>query len=193
MTPALALPALLPAPGELAGYPATGGAPLRLGLPRLQAERLASVLAELVPPAGLRVEREVTLASLPLALASLREAWPALPGEVLELAALMGEWADGYAGVLGLATRGLGLKLAHETGQPCPKFHLDSLPFRLIVTLQGPGTQWLAADETPRELAAGQVAVLPGKNGPGRGTLHRSPPAEAGRSRLVLTVDPLCT
>ena len=128
-----------------------------------------------------------------------------------EVAGQLSEWALALARELDLDLAGVRVKQACHPDQPCPRFHVDTLPFRLIVTLAGPGTQWVSdaqvdrealAGDTPcqvpaadvRELARGEIALLPGKTCPfrmGRGTLHRSPPLLPGQERLVLTIDPI--
>lgn len=128
-----------------------------------------------------------------------------------EVADQLSAWALALARELDLGLAGVRVNQARHRDQPCPRFHVDTLPFRLIVTLAGPGTQWVSDAEVDRgmlaeealcpfletavrELARGEIALLPGKTCPfrvGRGTLHRSPPLLPGQERLVLTVDPI--
>ncbi|MDB5099579.1 MAG: hypothetical protein JWM80_4000 [Cyanobacteria bacterium RYN_339] len=127
-----------------------------------------------------------------------------------DLAGRLSEWVLALARELDLGLGGVRVSQARHPDQQCPRFHVDTLPFRVIVTLAGPGTQWVSDAEVDREalvaeeacgvpadavraLARGEIALLPGKTCPfrvGRGTFHRSPPPLPGQSRLVLTVDP---
>lgn len=95
-------------------------------------------------------------------------------------------------------------------GQMCPLFHVDRVYARLIVTLIGPGTEWLLEkDLIRRNLGKGgkkpiskedsyvqqvlekQVAVLKGSRYQGsKGLVHRSPPSDPSwDSRLILRID----
>ncbi len=98
----------------------------------------------------------------------------------------------------------------------CPRFHVDRVPVRLIVTWGGPGTQWLDNHSVDRgwlgkPLPAGQedplaeaepvhslptqaVALFKGELWPdntGNGIVHRSPPLTPGERRVLLTLDML--
>ena len=100
-----------------------------------------------------------------------------------------------------------------RAAQPCPKFHADTVPMRLIATLAGRGTEVLSdeivddfgkngpttllvdrADVKPLTMTPGDAVVLLGrlaKGGTRRPSVHRSPPAgppRAGR-RVVLVLD----
>jgi|GEM_PF-4450219 len=88
----------------------------------------------------------------------------------------------------------------------CPLFHVDHISLRLIVTLKGPGTEWLndrdvirknlgkgsnknivRDDAIVHELKSYQVGILKGEEYPGnfgKGVVHRSPavpPDQEGR------------
>ena len=93
----------------------------------------------------------------------------------------------------------------------CPRFHRDHVTCRLLITVAGTGTEWIAHDDvdeaalpshvqgtpplitggTIRNLATGSWSLLKGGawNGSFAGVVHRSPPERA--SRLLLTFDPL--
>lgn len=110
--------------------------------------------------------------------------------------------------LLGCAS--VGIRLATLHGPMCPRFHVDHVPCRLLVTLAGPGTQWIARDDvdaaafdarasTPplrdgaavRQVAAGAWTLLKGgawQDG-FRGVVHRSPQERS--QRLLLSLDPL--
>ena len=100
-----------------------------------------------------------------------------------------------------------------RAAQPCPKFHADTVPMRLIATLAGRGTEVLSdaivddfgkngpttllvdrAEAKPHTMIPGDAVVLLGrlaKGGARRPSVHRSPPAgppRAGR-RVVLVLD----
>ncbi|MDQ1155054.1 DUF1826 domain-containing protein [Brevundimonas sp. SORGH_AS_0993] len=91
----------------------------------------------------------------------------------------------------------------------CPRFHQDAIAARLIVTYDGPGTEWAFESEVADDLDArraetrarirrlhpGEIAVLKG-TAPGwepwpdfPAVLHRSPPASRQTPRRVLTLD----
>ncbi|MBB6425306.1 DUF1826 domain-containing protein [Sphingopyxis sp. JAI128] len=96
----------------------------------------------------------------------------------------------------------LDIRLDRITGDACRKFHADYVLARLITTYAGRGTQWLdgesagncdcAAPHDVREMRAGDVAILKGRNwDEERAAIHRSPPiAGTGEERLLLTISP---
>ncbi|TPE46994.1 DUF1826 domain-containing protein [Amaricoccus solimangrovi] len=111
---------------------------------------------------------------------------------------------DRVATLAGLASEILAsllveLRLDVTDGQPCPKWHLDTVPARLLCPLRGPGTEFGPArpDGTPaavHRLPTGAAALFRGLLWPGReipGIVHRSPPARPGETRLLLVVDPV--
>lgn len=141
-------------------------------------------------------------------------------GEALEYAL---PWFEGHAGGrawLGLAqplvrlfadlfeAERLGVRLTLADKPMCPRFHVDDVVCRLVVTLVGRGSEFLSepdvrrkllgAKESPVEregatihqLAPLEVGLFKGEAWPdnkGRGIVHRSP---AGSDRrLVMTVD----
>ena len=100
------------------------------------------------------------------------------------------------------------LRLEWVTHQACSNFHADRVPFRLVCTYHGPGTEWVSnataerltspesrppADEVHR-LISGDVAVMRGwSNGDNSGMplKHRSPPVDfPSEWRLFLAIDP---
>jgi len=108
-----------------------------------------------------------------------------------------------------LDARRIGLRLRALDGAMCPRFHVDHVPLRLITSYAGPGSQWLAEGELPRQLlggaqavprdgalveqiGCGHVALVKGERwvgNEGRGLIHRSPALPAGERRLLLTLD----
>lgn len=111
----------------------------------------------------------------------------------------------------------IGLRLTPLSSSMCPRFHVDHIPCRLITTYMGIGTEWLPHDSVDRsKLGAGNnglsdaksglysspdaiqtlnhadVALLKGEAWEGNeraGLVHRSPAAEPGERRLLLTLD----
>lgn len=103
----------------------------------------------------------------------------------------------------------LTIKAIHD--QMCPFFHVDNLALRLIVTLQGPGTQWLQGKDVNRknlgkgarkliakpnsylqQIKTGQVALVKGLRFPGsKGLVHRSPAINplTDPPRIILRLD----
>ena len=98
-----------------------------------------------------------------------------------------------------------------RAAQPCPKFHADTVPMRLIATLAGRGTEVLSdsvvdkignngpttlvdTDIKPHTMTPGDAVVLLGrlaKGGTRRPSVHRSPPPGPPRPgrRVVLVLD----
>ncbi len=111
----------------------------------------------------------------------------------------------------------VGLRLTTLDRAMCPRFHVDSVPCRLVTTYQGVATQWLPHEivdrrklgrgnnglsdehsgiyQTPnaiQQLSAGDVALLKGERWEGNenaGLVHRSPALNEGERRLLLTLD----
>ena len=103
----------------------------------------------------------------------------------------------------------IGLRLQWVSAAPCPAFHNDRIPCRLLLTYHGAGSQWLdesnldrnalATAESPcldenniHNIAAGHVALFKGEGwegNEGNGWVHRSPPQPTHEKRLVLTLD----
>lgn len=95
----------------------------------------------------------------------------------------------------------------------CPRFHVDQVPCRMLITFLGPGTEWIPHDDvdpgqlndrrtdvvpvrtgkTARQLATGSWSLLKGGawNDQFHGVVHRSPhyPGE----RLLVSIDPMFT
>ena len=139
-------------------------------------------------------------------------------GHRAALAARVVELAAGFARCLGgrsiRAKLSVGAQGSLRDVQPCPKFHADTVPMRLIATLVGRGTQVLGDDAVahvaesgptvvrdgyaPYDAAAGDAVILVGRLGAGgarRPGVHRSPPPpcdccdDARRVVLVLDAD----
>ena len=96
-------------------------------------------------------------------------------------------------------------------GPMCPKFHTDYVSCRMLLTVRGPSTEWIASQDVQEEILADQKSeALPIKEGKKirqlrsgglsllkggnwqdgfRGVVHRSPHTKA--QRLLLTFDPI--
>lgn len=110
-----------------------------------------------------------------------------------DVAALAAHASDVFASPL------LELRLDVAEDQPCPKWHVDAVPGRLLCTLRGPGTEYGLMGQggephSVHRMARGAVGAFRGALWPGRelaGIVHRSPPAEAGGPRLLVVIDPV--
>jgi len=111
----------------------------------------------------------------------------------------------------------VGLRLTTLDHAMCPRFHVDSVPCRLVTTYQGAATQWLPHQAVNRtklgkankglsdehsevyqnltdicQLNTGDVALLKGERWEGNenaGLVHRSPAVNEGERRFLLTLD----
>lgn len=102
------------------------------------------------------------------------------------------------------------IRLERINDHGCRLFHVDHIPFRLICTWHGAGTQWLPEHAVARDqlgtgsnqhvldwqaveqIPSGAVAAMKGNTWPGehgRGLIHRSPPACNDQPRLIMAVD----
>ena len=107
----------------------------------------------------------------------------------------------------------VGIRVTTLRGPMCPRFHADQVPCRMLITVRGPGTEWIASDEVNRallasrhtdappirdggdikHLAAGNWSLLKGGAWDGQfgGVVHRSP--HGAEERLLLSLDPVFT
>lgn len=121
------------------------------------------------------------------------------------------EWrwlVDDIAGMVAVFARVGGdrrvdLRLEAISHDACWRFHCDMVPFRLVTTYRGPGTQWVdpvrseAALRDQRAYAGplevlhpGHVALFKGARAAEGGIVHRSPPMDGtGRTRLFLCLN----
>ncbi len=105
----------------------------------------------------------------------------------------------------------IGVRLAKLHRPMCPRFHVDQVPCRLLATINGPGTEWIAANDVDpqlfgardtedlpiktggslRQLKSGQWSLLKGGawQEEFNGVVHRSPHQDG--NRLLLTFDPV--
>lgn len=107
----------------------------------------------------------------------------------------------------------VGIRITTLRRPMCPRFHVDQVPCRMLITFRGPGTEWIAHDDvdtaqlrdrrsdyvpvqagrTTKQLATGSWSLLKGGAWDERfhGVVHRSPhyPGE----RLLVSLDPMFT
>lgn len=136
---------------------------------------------------------------------------------LLHLAAELDFWSEVLAELTGCEL--VGVRLARLEAAMCPRFHTDTVTVRLVSTIMGNGTEYLAEEDVDRrwlghaaqgktdELSGllragariqraetGDVVLLKGeawRNNARRGAVHRSPQASPGPPRLVMTLEPL--
>lgn len=130
-------------------------------------------------------------------------------------AAARDPWRSDLLGLLALARELapqalLRVRIETKASNACQLFHVDHVALRLICTYRGQGTQWLPETAFDRgglargnndhvrdwsalqEIPTGAVAVMKGDrfpSQPGRGLLHRSPPAGPDAPRILAIVD----
>ena len=107
----------------------------------------------------------------------------------------------------------IGIRVTTLRGPMCPRFHADQVPCRMLITIRGPGTDWIASDDVNRtllarhdtdappirggrdikHLATGNWSLLKGGAWNDRfgGVVHRSP--HTADDRLLLSFDPVFT
>ncbi len=147
----------------------------------------------------------------PGSIAGAEDALPAtIDGEVR--AALLEQVAEA-SGLLSelVECDAIGVRLETLSAPMCPRFHVDHVPCRLLITLSGAGTEWiqhgdvdwdcfadletdappLQANREIRQLSTGHWSLLKGGawNDDFAGVVHRSP-HEAGE-RLLLSLEPV--
>ena len=112
-----------------------------------------------------------------------------------------------------LGCKRVGIRMTTLRRPMCPRFHVDHIPCRMLVTIGGPGTEWIASDDVDRALLAdldtaappirrsGDIRRLATRNwsllkggawdGQFGGVVHRSPHGTG--ERLLLSFDPIFT
>lgn len=110
-----------------------------------------------------------------------------------------------------LDCKSVGIRVGALTRPMCPRFHVDKVACRLLMTLTGPGTEWIANPDVDFDLFVDRNTQLkplkPGraarvvdtghwallKGGLWRegfdGVVHRSP--ASSESRLMISIDPI--
>lgn len=144
-----------------------------------------------------------SLSALTLKRADGAQAWADYVGEVTGAFALL------------VGARLVGVRQVVADGPHCPRFHVDRVAVRGVLTVLGPGTEWLPNGDLDRSRLGhaggdddatsglvrrwdgleraepGSLAVFKGTAWPDigdRAVVHRSPPA-SGTRRVVLTLD----
>ncbi|MEM6709971.1 MAG: DUF1826 domain-containing protein, partial [Pseudomonadota bacterium] len=133
-----------------------------------------------------------------------------LPAEGLDALCTELELAsDVLTELLGCAR--IGFRVVTLNRPMCPRFHVDQVQARLLITIRGPGTEWIPSNHVDRsafadrnnqqppiqtgerikQFEAGHWALLKGGawNDDFRGVVHRSP--QSDRPRLLVSVDPI--
>ena len=180
-----------------------------------------------VRPPGNRPQLDDAVARLVSARGELNAQWSQAPADVetalsqlspvadADLAHGLSELIADAAVVLDelLDCRSVGVRVGLLRKPMCPRFHVDHVPCRMLVTVSGPGTEWIAHSDLdlhrfedrstnePPLSADGKVRVLPTgawsllKGGIWSdgytGVVHRSPPADGGAGRLLASFDPI--
>lgn len=107
--------------------------------------------------------------------------------------------------------RQVGVRLETLSAPMCPRFHVDRLPFRMLITLSGAGTEWIPnkdvdwavfadlesmappvqANRQIQHLPTGNWSLLKGGawSDGFNGVVHRSP--DGVGERLLLSLDPI--
>ena len=110
-----------------------------------------------------------------------------------------------------LDCKSVGIRIATLRSPMCPRFHVDRVPCRLLFTLRGAGTEWIAHEDVDLDVFAdrdsAQDPVRPGKSisqlstrcwsllkggawdAAFDGVVHRSP--RDVEARVLVSVDPL--
>jgi hypothetical protein len=87
----------------------------------------------------------------------------------------------------------VGLRLEVLGRAMCPRFHVDRVGLRMLVTYRGPATEWLDDAGTIGRAMPFDVVLLKGSLWPGnetRGAIHRSPAVPDGQApRVLLALD----
>lgn len=179
-------------------------------LRRRLSDSVAADAIALVAQPGLRVASLTPLTSAGRAQLRDDRAVGGLADELWFWAELMGELTG---------CPSVGIRCARLDAAMCPRFHVDRVGVRLVTTLVGPGTEYLASEHVNRAMLGhaaggasdassgllrpgaviaraepGDVVLMKGESWPGNaggGAVHRSPPPQAGAPRLVVTIDPL--
>jgi len=102
-----------------------------------------------------------------------------------------------------------GVRIKVLEGPMCPRFHVDRVPCRMLMTYSGPGTEWIAYEDLNRSALAegdavplregrsvkhldtGSWSLLKGGTWDGvfSGVMHRSPTST--ERRVLVSIDPI--
>lgn len=96
-----------------------------------------------------------------------------------------------YVDLMGCPAVGLRLEVLGRA--MCPRFHVDRVGLRMLVTYRGPATEWLDEDGAIGRAMPFDLVLLKGSLWPGnetRGAIHRSPAVPDGQApRVLLALD----
>jgi len=112
-----------------------------------------------------------------------------------------------------LGAKQVGVRVGTLNSPMCPRFHADQVPCRMLMTVSGPGTEWIPNDDVDkavladrenqeppvrhdgkiRQLLQGSWSLLKGGTWQEdfHGVVHRSPHQEG--QRLLISLDPVFT
>jgi hypothetical protein len=96
-----------------------------------------------------------------------------------------------FATITGATT--LGLRVDITAQATCPRFHVDRVMLRLMITYRGPGTEWLDHDGIHQAQRL-DVLFAKGESWPDlecEPCQHRSPAPLPGQTRVLMTLDAL--
>ena len=150
-----------------------------------------------IQPAG---DPEAPASELPATIGA--DVHSALLDQIAEASEMLGELLD---------CERVGVRLVTLSAPMCPRFHVDYVPCRMLITLSGVGTEWIPnsdvdwavfadletmappvqANRQTRQLATGHWSLLKGGawNERFAGVVHRSPHGVG--ERLLLSLDPV--
>ena len=179
----------------------------RRGVPTPISNWLSQCSAEEIATGSCDIDISIPAACVPASLCATISAQTAQQqAGVLSLSHDAAELAGLMARISG--NPNVRLRLEWVTHQQCASFHADRMPFRLLCTYHGPGTEWVSvataerltspdsmppADEIHR-LTSGDVAIMRGSSSRDHSSAplkHRSPPVNfPSEWRLFLAIDP---
>ncbi len=179
-----------------------------ISVTRPQADVCASLAERLISSRQVPQLRWVQAANDPDASASALPATldadvrSALVVQITEASEVLGELMD---------CEEVGIRLETLSAPMCPRFHVDYVPCRMLITLSGQGTEWirnndvdwtvfanlgtttppLQADRQIQQMPTGSWSLLKGGawNEQFDGVVHRSPHGDG--ERLLLSLDPI--
>jgi hypothetical protein len=108
-----------------------------------------------------------------------------------ELAEWISDVAEAFARLMAQESVALRVEVTDEV--TCPKFHVDTAHVRLVVTLNGAGTEyvWRRAPDAVHRVDTGTAVLLKGRRHQTHSDTvqHRSPQVASGARRVVIVVD----
>lgn len=144
---------------------------------------LPQVMTALLPPVDLRdipMHASAAEVTMPLQYSVLLP--PSISGALRKL-------ARRHAMMSG--SRSVAGRVSVIRGTPCPRWHVDKVALRGILTLHGPGTELLAGTRVER-VQTGDAVLIPGagtkETETDNAVWHRSPQCESG-CRIIVQTD----